>query len=340
MAVRVLHQHLAGLWRGGVTPFKLSSSHRVALVVLRSSNKPHAQRHRPASSSTRPFSSSAWAAAASSAAMAPVDQRVGFIGAGMMAEALARGFISAGVVEPGSMCATDVASSRREVFQAAGVTAYTSAVDVAKNADVLILAVKPPHVAGVLAKLAGELTANHLLVSIAAGITLSTLQSGAGPECKVVRVMPNICCLVGSTAGAIAMGQNCTKEEKALVETLFGAVGRVHTLEEKLLDAVTGLSGSGPAFIFTVIEAMADGGVVAGLPRDIAQSLAAQTVLGAAKMVLEDGRHPGALKDSVCSPAGTSIAGMRALEEGGVRAGIMNAVIAAAERSREMGKQS
>jgi pyrroline-5-carboxylate reductase len=188
--------------------------------------------------------------------------------------------------------------------------------------------------------LKGKVTSQHLVVSIAAGIPLKTLIAGLGPQARLVRVMPNTPCLVGASASGFALGGAATKEDSALVEQLLSAVGVAVPVEEKLLDAVTGLSGSGPAYVYQIIEALSDGGVRVGLPRAVATKLAAQTVLGAAKMVLETEQHPGILKDAVASPGGTTIAGLHELERGGLRAALMNAVESATNRSKELGQLS
>jgi pyrroline-5-carboxylate reductase len=182
-------------------------------------------------------------------------------------------------------------------------------------------------------------TPRHLVISIAAGWTVESLAAGSPHGTRIVRVMPNTPCLVGASAAAFSAGPSATAEDKATIQCLMQAVGTAVELPEHLLDAVTGLSGSGPAYVFVLIEALADGGVKAGLPRNVAQSLAAQTVFGAAKMVLETGQHPAALKDAVASPAGTTIAGLAALERGGFRAAAMEAVVSAADRAKELGKK-
>ncbi|GJP44418.1 hypothetical protein CLOM_g3826 [Closterium sp. NIES-68] len=266
--------------------------------------------------------------------------RLGFIGAGQMAEAVARGLSAAGVVEYADMAAADVSSDRLAVFQGIGIDTKESAKEVAASSDVIFIAVKPFAVQPVLADLAasGALTERHLIVSIAAGVPLGKMQQWVGEDVRIVRVMPNTPCLVGATAAAMSLGARATEEDGALVKAMFGAVGEVYEVEERLLDAVTGLSGSGPAYVFVAIEALADGGTAAGLPRKVALSLAAQTVYGAAKMVIDTQKHPGQLKDSVASPAGTTIAGLHELEKGGFRSLLMNAVIAAANRSKEMSK--
>src|SRR5262249_23732780 len=203
---------------------------------------------------------------------------------------------------------------------AAGGRPGPDTLGVAAGSALLVLAVKPQTMATLLAEVRPHVTARHLVVSIAAGITLRQLADGLGPDRRVIRVMPNTPCLVGASASGYAAGEGATAEDLALVDRLLNAVGRAYRLPELLLDAVTGLSGSGPAFVYVIIEALSDGGVRVGLPRDVATALAAQTVLGSAKMVLETGAHPGALKDMVASPGGTTIAGLHALERGGLRA--------------------
>ncbi len=263
---------------------------------------------------------------------------IGFLGAGKMATALAQGFLQARLATPDRLLAGDLFPPAREAFaRATGARTVTDNADVAAGADVLFVAVKPDQVGPLLNGLAPRLDpARHLLVSIAAGVTLARLESAA-PGHRVIRVMPNTPALVGASASAYALGSLATPEDAALVQRLLGSVGLALAVREKLLDAVTGLSGSGPAYGFLMIEALADGGVAAGLPRDIAQQLAAQTLLGAAKMVLETGQHPGALKDAVCSPGGTTIEAIHELEKAGVRAGLINAVRASAEKSRKLG---
>jgi pyrroline-5-carboxylate reductase len=210
---------------------------------------------------------------------------------------------------------------------------------VAAGADVLVLAVKPQVMAAVLADVKPAVTAKQLVISIAAGWALDALAAGLPAGTRLVRVMPNTPCLVGASAAAFTPGPAVTAEDRLTVQRLLTAVGTAVELPEHLLDAVTGLSGSGPAYVFVLIEALADGGVKAGLPRTVAQALAAQTVFGAAKMVLETGRHPAELKDAVASPAGTTVAGLAVLERAGFRAAAIDAVVAAAERAKELGKK-
>lgn len=265
---------------------------------------------------------------------------VGFLGAGQMATALAGGWAKAGLLDVSRSRASDPVPAARSKFeQATGVKTIGTNAEVVRDCDVIVLAVKPQVMAAVLAEVRPHVAARHLVVSIAAGVTLKTLADGLGSDTRLVRVMPNTPCLVGASASGYAAGAAATSDDLALVGKLFGAVGKAFSVAESLLDAVTGLSGSGPAFVYVLIEALADGGVRVGLPRDVAQSLAAQTVLGAAKMVLETGTHPAALKDAVASPGGTTIAGLHALERGGFRAALMDAVEAATKRSQELGKK-
>ena len=266
---------------------------------------------------------------------------IGFLGAGQMASALATGWTRAGLLDPVRSGAADPFASARDKFtQTTGLKSYATNREVVEACDVLVLAVKPQVMAAVLAELRPLLKPRHLVISIAAGVTLQTLGEALGTTVRLVRVMPNTPCLVGASASGYAAGSAATPDDIAIVGQLFGAVGKAFALPEHLLDAVTGLSGSGPAFIYVLIEALADGGVRVGLPRDVAQALAAQTVFGAAKMVLETGQHPAALKDAVASPGGTTIAGLHALEKAGFRAALMDAVQAATERAKELGKQN
>ena len=264
---------------------------------------------------------------------------IGFLGAGKMATALAKGFVNAGLVTGKQIIASDVIQAAAAAF-AREVGAKTTAFnpDVVKFADVLILAVKPDQVGGVLAEIHEHFTEKHLLISIAAGVTLTKLEAGLGNGARVVRVMPNTPALVGASASAFAPGKSALPADGELVQKLLASVGVSFQVKESLLDAVTGLSGSGPAYVYQFIEALSDGGVASGLPRDVATKLAAQTVLGAAKMVLETGQHPGALKDMVASPGGTTIEGLHELEKGRLRGTVMSAVRAATEKSKKLGQ--
>lgn len=267
------------------------------------------------------------------------EPRIGFVGAGRMATALAKGIVSSGFAVREQIAGCDVDATALANFVAeAGGEAAESNRELAAKSHVLILAVKPQQADAVGRELASAVTDQHLVISIMAGVTLEKLQSLLPKAKRLVRVMPNTPALVGAGASGYAMGAATTPKDAEFVEGLLSTVGVAIRLSEHLLDAVTGLSGSGPAYVFQIIEALSDGGVQAGLPRDIATRLSAQTVLGAAKMVLETGQHPAALKDAVTSPGGTTIAGLAAMESGGVRAAMINAVRAATQRSKELGK--
>ncbi len=263
-------------------------------------------------------------------------RRWGFVGAGKMALALLQGMVRAGVASPDRISAHDPSPGSTKTLAALGVESLASNLDLAHRSQVLVLAVKPQIMPQVLGELETVITADHLVISVAAGVPLATLSAGLGPNPRLIRVMPNTPALVGEGASAFCLGPRASPEDETLVRNCLSSVGRVLRVPETLMDAVTGLSGSGPAFVYVMIEALADGGVRAGLPRDAALLLAAQTVLGAAKMVLETGQHPGALKDEVASPGGTTIAGLHALERGGIRATLIDAVEAAWKRSAEL----
>ncbi|MDY3554480.1 pyrroline-5-carboxylate reductase [Gemmata sp. JC717] len=265
---------------------------------------------------------------------------IGFLGAGQMATALGAAWAKAGLLDAARSRAADPYPETRAKFQAAtGIEAVASNAAVAAQCDVLVVAVKPHNVSAVAAEIKPALEPRHFVISIAAGVTLDTLAAEFGTA-RLARVMPNTPCLVGASASGYATrDQRPNNADIGLVGKLFGAVGQAFHLPENLLDAVTGLSGSGPAYVYMFIEALADGGVKAGLPRPVAQALAAQTVLGAAKMVIETGQHPGALKDAVASPGGTTIAGIHELERSAFRAAAIGAVEAAARRAGELGKK-
>ncbi|MBY0231257.1 MAG: pyrroline-5-carboxylate reductase [Gemmataceae bacterium] len=270
--------------------------------------------------------------------MADGGASIGFLGAGRMASALARAWITGGLVPPWNVRASDPLAAAREAFQSStGANALPDNKAVA-SASLLVLAVKPQAMPALCAEIAPHLSHSPLVVSIAAGVPMAKLSAWLGDSTRLVRVMPNTPCLVGASASAFSPGQHAAEADIATVQKLLDAVGKAVRLPESLLDAVTGLSGSGPAFAYAFIEALSDGGVRAGLPREAATMLAAQTVLGAARMVLESGLHPGELKDQVASPGGTTIAGLHALERAGLRGAAMDAVVAAALRATELGK--
>lgn len=257
-----------------------------------------------------------------------------------MATALAIGFLKSGLTESGKLIASDVHEGARAAFETLTQAKTTASnMEVAMAGRVIILAVKPQQMEGMLRELGTVLTPQHLVISIAAGVTTAKIIKWLDhADARVIRVMPNTPALVQAGASAFCVGGKATREDAALTQQLFASVGVAVETTEALLDAVTGLSGSGPAYGFQIIEALSDAGVRVGLPRATATQLAAQTLLGAAKMVLETGDHPGALKDAVTSPGGTTIAGIHEMEKGGVRAALMNAVVAATARATELGK--
>ena len=264
---------------------------------------------------------------------------IGFLGTGKMATALARGFIRAGLVTAKQVFGSDPVPAARTAFgRETGARIVTDNLKVAELASVLVLATKPDQTAAVLREIRDRFTPRHLLISIAAGVPTAKLEAALPARARVIRVMPNTPALLGASASGVALGLAATKSDGELALRLLASVGVAVQLKESLLDAVTGLSGSGPAYVYQFIEALSDGGVASGLPRDVATKLAAQTVLGAAKMVLETGQHPGALKDMVTSPGGTTIEGLHELEKGKLRGTVMSAVRAATEKSRKLGQ--
>lgn len=264
--------------------------------------------------------------------------KIGFIGGGQMAKALAGGAIKAGLVEAKQLLVVEPNLQQRNSFlEIVGkVQMLGSAADLLSDCERVVLAVKPQVLKQIAGDIAGRIEPRHLLVSIAAGISLPQLQELLGTK-RVIRVMPNTPCQVGAGASAIAADASANEEDIAWVDQLMSAVGLTVRVPDNLLHAVTGLSGSGPAYIFVMIEALSDGGVAQGLPRELATRLAAQTVLGAARMVLETELHPGQLKDQVASPGGTTIAAIRQLEKAGLRSALIEAVAAATQRSQELG---
>jgi pyrroline-5-carboxylate reductase len=266
-------------------------------------------------------------------------QKIGMLGAGNMAAALIRGLLSSGVVEREQLSSSDVRHDRlQEIEREHGIGTTTDNRQLVHWASVVVLAVKPQVVDRVLAEVAEAIDADKLLVSIAAGVPISALAARLPTGTRILRVMPNAAALVLAGATAVARGSHATEQDLATGLALFEAVGKVAVVDEALMNAVTGLSGSGPAYVMLMIEALADGGVKMGLPRDVALLLSAQTLYGAAKLQLDTREHPGRLKDMVTSPAGTTIAGLHALESGKLRASLMDAVEAATRRSAELGK--
>jgi pyrroline-5-carboxylate reductase len=265
---------------------------------------------------------------------------IGFIGAGNMAEAMIRGLLEAKLATADQLIASDIIEAKRQQIHVRyGIQTVTDGGDVAAKASILVLAVKPQDMEAALKGLAASVDQTKTIISVAAGITIAFIAERLPAKTRIIRAMPNTPALVLAGAAGIAKGEHATAADVQLAGAIFAAVGKAVVVEEKHLDAVTGLSGSGPAYAFLFIEALADAGVQVGLARDVAGLLAAQTVLGAAKMVLESGRHPAELKDMVASPGGTTIAGLYALELGGLRGIVMEAVEAATIRSRELGRR-
>jgi pyrroline-5-carboxylate reductase len=268
-----------------------------------------------------------------------IEGQLAFIGVGNMGEAILRGLVEREAVRPDQVRASHPRAERREALgERYGVATFASNAEAARGADVVVLCVKPQIFRTVLAEVGPVLSDDTLTLSIAAGVPIAAMERSLHREARVVRVMPNTPCLVGAGASAIAPGPHATEADLALAERIFEAVGVTVQVDESLIDAATGLSGSGPAYVFLVIEALADGGVKVGLSRGRALKLAAQTVFGAAQLLIQSGEHPGRLKDQVTSPGGTAIAGIHTLESGGLRRTLIDAVEAATERARVLGE--
>jgi pyrroline-5-carboxylate reductase len=266
------------------------------------------------------------------------ERRIGFVGAGNMATALVRGLLTSGLVSADHVRASDTSAERLTLLSREhGIQTDADNQVIGRWADLVVLAVKPQVVDAAVTHLAPALQPGTLLISIAAGVSTASLETRLPDSVRVVRAMPNTPAIAQAGATAVAHGSRSTPGDIALATALFGAVGRVVTLDEGLMNAVTGLSGSGPAYVLLVIEALADGGVKVGLSRDAALLLATQTVLGSAKLLLETGEHPARLRDMVTSPGGTTIAGLHALESGGLRPALIDAVERATARAQELG---
>lgn len=266
------------------------------------------------------------------------NRKIGFVGAGAMAEALLKGMLTSGLFVRGDILAADVNPARLQYLtEKYGIKTVPENKDVIRDSDIVVLAVKPAVIPSLLNETGPLARAGQLFISVAAGISTGLIESYFPLPVPVIRVMPNTPCLVGAGASAYTPGSNAGEEHARLAEILLSAAGIAVQVPEHMMDAVTGLSGSGPAYVFTIIEALADAGVRAGLTRDTAVKLAAQTLMGAAKMVQETGEHPARLRDMVTTPGGTTIAGLHVLETGRLRATLMDAVMAAASRSRELG---
>ncbi len=266
------------------------------------------------------------------------DLRLGIIGGGVMAHSIVRGLLATGLVGPERICVSDLSPERRALFEkSCGVATTSENLKTVQQSTVVLLAVKPQSMAGLLSEIQPAAGPDTLYLSIAAGVTTSSLYAGLGQTGRIIRVMPNTAAQVLASATAICRGPNATDDDLSVARKLFDALGTTVVVDEDLMDAVTGLSGSGPAYMYLIIDALADAGVRNGLTRATALQLAAQTCAGAAKMVIETGEHPGFLKDQVTSPGGTTINGLYRLEKRGVRAAVIDAVSAAVARSKELG---
>ncbi len=267
-----------------------------------------------------------------------MQQKIGFIGGGNMGEALIKGILKSGVSSRQAVFVSDIRSDRLKALQKSyGIKVCKDNLTAASQADIIILCVKPQNMEAMLSGLAPAVSGRHLIISVAAGIATDFISRHFKSSIPVIRVMPNTPALIGEGASALCKGRNATDSHLKLAQGIFSAVGKVVIVDESLMDAVTGLSGSGPAYVFLFIEALADAGVKMGLSRQVALLLATQTCLGSAKMIAETGEHPAKLRDMVTSPGGTTISGLHKLEAGRLRSALMDAVEAATKRSQELG---
>lgn len=269
-----------------------------------------------------------------------LEQTIAFLGAGNMAEALIKGLLRAGTARPDTLIATGRRTERLEELQRTyGVRTTLDNMAAVREAEVVVLAVKPQVLDKVLVQVAPAVDARKLIISVAAGVPIAAMERRLGAGARIIRTMPNTPSLVGAGACALSRGEHASEDDLHIATRIFQSVGLTTVVDETLLDAVTGLSGSGPAYVFLIIEALSDAGVKVGLPRYTALKLAAQTVLGSARLLVETAGHPGQLKDQVTSPGGTAIAGLHTLEAGGLRTTLIDAVEAATRRARELGEQ-
>ena len=268
------------------------------------------------------------------------DKKIAIIGTGNMGEALISGLVGSGSSKPKNITCTDIREEKLEKLKEKyGVNTSANNLEAVSASEIIIYSVKPQIMAAVLIETAEKLDMSKLIISIAAGVPLAAIESCLNKDLRLIRVMPNIAASVKEAASAIAAGKHASKEDIDLAMAIFNSVGKSIFLKENyLMDAITGLSGSGPAYIFLIVDALADAGVKVGLARQEALFLSTQTVLGAAKLLMETREHPGQLKDKVTSPGGTAIAGLATLEEGGLRTTLIHAVEAATNRSRELGE--
>lgn len=268
-----------------------------------------------------------------------MTKKIAFIGAGNMGQAMIKGLIKSGLYTPENIVIYDAYQPLLDKLAGElSVTTAKTPTEAVAQVETIIFAVKPYVLPGLLADLKGQLTIDHLLISVAAGVPLATIEGILGSNRRIVRVMPNTPALVGEGMSAVVKNQVATEDDNQAVLEIFRSFGKAEAVTENLIDAVIGVSGSSPAYVYMFIEALADGAVLEGLTRPQAYEFAAQTVLGAAKMVLETGEHPGVLKDNVSSPGGTTIEAVKVLEDQGFRSAVINAVRAAAEKNREMSK--
>jgi pyrroline-5-carboxylate reductase len=267
------------------------------------------------------------------------DKKIGIIGTGNMGESLISGLIYARSSVPKNIICSDVRKDKlKSVQDAYGVVTTTSNIDVVKASEIVIYAIKPQIMASILRETAVHLDMSKVIISIAAGVPLAAIESCLNKDLRLIRVMPNIAASVKEGAAAIAPGKHASKGDLKLAKAIFDSVGKSIIIEEEFMDAITGLSGNGPAYIFLIVDALADAGVKMGLSREDALLLSAQSVLGAAKLLLETGEHPGRLKDKVTSPGGTAIAALHTIEQGGLRTTLINAVEVGTNRSKELGE--
>ena len=264
-------------------------------------------------------------------------KRIAFLGAGKMGGIILQALLKSGMFSPQSICATVAHEERAKALAAkTNVKVGTNNVEAAKGADIIVIGVKPQVVEDVVREISSQITPNQIIVSVAASVPTLMIEKELPPNVPVIRAMPNTPCIMGAGMTAICKGKHATAEQVALTAHIFNLVGRTVTVDEKHMDAVTALSASGPAYIYVILESLAEAGVKVGLPRDIATLLAAQTTLGAAKVVLETGDHPALLKDAVTTPAGCTIDALMELEEGKLRVTLIKAVVKAAQRAKEL----
>jgi len=268
------------------------------------------------------------------------DKKIGIIGTGNMGEALIDGLAHSRSAVPENILCTDIRKDKlKEMQEKYGVVPKKNNLELATEADIVIYAIKPQIMASILTETANCLDMSKLIISIAAGVPLAAIEAHLDKELRLIRAMPNIAAAVRESATAIAAGKNAKKNDVRVAKAIFDSVGKTIFLKENvLMDAITGLSGSGPSYIFIIVDALADAGVKMGLSRRDSLLLSMQTVMGAAKLLMETGEHPGQLKDRVTSPGGTAIAGLHTLEKGGLRTTLINAVEAATQRSKELGE--